>query len=196
MAHDNMDDRLDEEVQFHIDMQTEQNIRKGMTPEEARRKALLEFGGRDRWRDEARSEYKSRALEGTRRDFGFGIRSLLRQRGFALTAIITLALGIGSSTAIFSVVNAVLLRSLPYPHPQQLALVWGDMRARKVTDFPFSPPNFKDLKEKNQSFEDLASVTPFDASVTFPGQPPEQVKALGVTTNLLSVLGVKWTPGR
>ena len=196
MAHDNMDDRLDEEVQFHIDMQTEQNIRKGMTPEEARRKALLEFGGRDRWRDEARSEYKSRALEGTRRDFVFGIRSLLRQRGFALTAIITLALGIGSSTAIFSVVNAVLLRSLPYPHPQQLALVWGDMHARKVTDFPFSPPNFKDLKEKNQSFEDLASVTPFDASVTFPGQPPEQVKALGVTTNLLSVLGVKVQRGR
>src|ERR1051325_9401133 len=95
MAHDNMDDRLDEEVQFHIDMQTEQNIRKGMTPEEARRKALLEFGGRDRWRDEARSEYKSRALEGTRRDFVFGIRSLLRQHGFALTAVSTPALGVG-----------------------------------------------------------------------------------------------------
>src|SRR3954469_24506585 len=137
MANDGMDERLDEEVRFHIEMQTERNISMGMTPEEARRRALLQFGGRDRWKEEARDEYRSRPFDGVRKDFVHAVRSLLHHRGFAVTAILTLALGIGASTAVFSVVNAVLLRPLPYANADRLMLVWGDMRARKVTDFPF-----------------------------------------------------------
>src|SRR6185503_19191925 len=114
MSPDRMDERLDEEVRFHIDMQTERNIRMGMNPDEARRQANLQFGGREKWKSEARDEYHGHWWDGLRNDFVFAARSLAKHRGFALTAIVTLALGIGAGTAIFSVVNAVLLRPLPY----------------------------------------------------------------------------------
>ena len=193
---DRMDDRLDEEVRFHIDMQTEHNIRMGMTPDEARRKANLEFGGREKWKSEAREEYRASPFEGLRKDFLFALRSLRQQRGFAFTAMLTLALGIGSSTAIFSVVNAVLLRPLPYANADRLALIWGDMRARDVHDFPFSPPNLKDVREQNTTFQDIAAITPGNATITVPGEPPEQITSLGVTHNLLSLLGARVLHGR
>ena len=196
MTRDGMDERLDEEVRFHIDMQTEHNIRMGMTPEEARRQANLEFGGREKWKSEAREEYHASLFDGLRKDFLFALRSLRQQRGFAATAILTLALGIGASTAIFSVVNAVLLRPLPYANADRLALIWGDMRARNVNDFPFSPPNLKDIREQNSTFEDIAAITPGNATFTAPGEPPEQVSSLGVTPNLLPLLGVRVLHGR
>jgi len=196
MAHDDMDDRLDEEVKFHIEMQTERNIRMGMTPDEARRQALLQFGGRDRWKAEARGEYKSKAFAGVRKDVVYALRSLRQHRAFALTAMLTLALGIGASTAIFSVVNAVLLRPLPYADADRLVLIWGDMRARKVNDFPFSPGNYQDLKNQNTVFQDVAALTPGNQALTVPGEPPEQVKAMGVTPNLLPVLGARVAIGR
>src|SRR6185503_18560916 len=196
MARDEMDKRLDEEVQFHIDMQTERNIRMGMTPDEARRQALIKFGGRERWKSEARDEYRGKLFEGLRKDFVFALRSLRQHRGFALTAMLTLALGIGASTAIFSVVNAVLLRSLPYRDADRLALVWGDMRARKVTDFLFSSGNYKDLREQNTVFEDLAALSPGNAPIIVPGQEPEQVSLTGVTPNFLKLLGARVALGR
>ena len=196
MSKDGMDDRLDEEVGFHIEMETERNIRLGMTPEEARRQALLHFGGRDRWKQEAREEYHSKPLEGVRKDLVYAARALRQHRGFALTAMLTLALGIGASTAIFSVVNAVLLRPLPYADADRLVLIWGDMRARKVTDFPFSPGNYLDLKNQNAVFQDVAALAPGNQPFTVPGEPPEQVTAMGVTPNLLPVLGARVALGR
>lgn len=196
MDRDEMNNRLDEEVKFHLEMETERNIRMGMTPDEARRKALLEFGGRERWKAEARDEYRGKPLDGLRKDFVFALRSLRQHRGFALTAIATLALGIGASTAIFSVVNAVLLRPLPYRDADRLVLVWGDMRARKVNDFPFSPGNYKDLREQNTVFEDVAALTPGNAPIIVPGNEPEQVSLTGVTPNLLKVLGARVIIGR
>ncbi|HET9424766.1 MAG TPA: ABC transporter permease [Gemmatimonadaceae bacterium] len=130
------------------------------------------------------------------KDLGYAIRSLRQHPAFALTAILTLALGIGASTAIFSVVNAVLLRPLPYADADRLVLIWGDMRARKVNDFPFSPPTYKDLREQTTSFEDIASVTPARVGVSVNGETPEQAKGLGVTPNILSVLGARVIAGR
>jgi len=194
---DRMDERLDEEVRFHIDMQTERNIRMGMTADEARRQANLKFGGREKWKSEARDEYRSRPFDDVRKDFVFAVRALLHHRGFALTAILTLALGIGASTAIFSVVNTVLLRPLPYADADRLMLIWGDMRARNVFDFPFAPGNYRDLKQQNTTFQDIAALTPAGGqAVTFPGQEPEQVRVMGATPNLFPLLGAKVALGR
>jgi putative ABC transport system permease protein len=130
------------------------------------------------------------------RDLVFALRSLRQHPAFAVTAVLTLALGIGASTAIFSVVNAVLLRPLPYGDADRLVLVWGDMRARNVTDFPFSPPNFLDLKQQSTTLEDVAAVTPFGGSISVDGGTPERVQSMGVTWNTLSLLGVRMLHGR
>jgi predicted permease len=196
MARDDMDERLDEEVRFHVDMETERNVLLGMTAEEARRQALLEFGGRERWKSEAREQYRAGVFAGIKKDFVFAARSLRQHRAFAATAVLTLALGIGASTAIFSVVNAVLLRPLPYEGADRLVLLWGDLRARNVNDFPFSAPIYKELKEQASSFADIAGLNPFQLGIQIDADPPEQVRALGVTPNLLSVLGTRVLYGR
>ena len=196
MSRDHMDDRLDEEMAFHVDMQTKKNIALGMTPDEARRQALISFGGRERWRSETRDEYRVRRFDGIAKDFTFAARSLRRHAAFALTAVVTLALGIGASTAIFSVVNTVLLRPLPYADADRLTLLWGDLRARNVTDFPFSPPIYEELRTQSQSFEDIAGVSPFQASIALDGGTPEPVRALGVTPNVISLLGTRILHGR
>src|SRR4026207_1720785 len=160
MPRNDRDSRLDEEVRFHIDMATERNIRLGMAPEEARRRAQIEFGAREHWKEEAREVFRRPVWEDLRKDFAQAFRSLRRHLGFALTVTLTLGLGIGASPAIFSVVNAVLLRPLPYADAGRLTLIWGDMRARKVSDFPFAPAPYRDFKANNTSFQDLAALTP------------------------------------
>ena len=109
--------RLTDEMRFHVDMQTEVLVRAGVDPVEARRQALVAFGGRERYREDARDEYRARLLDELMQDVRYGMRSLLNARVFTTAAVCTLALGIGATTAMFSVVDAVLLRRLPYPDP-------------------------------------------------------------------------------
>ena len=130
------------------------------------------------------------------KDVVYATRTLRQHPAFALTAMLTLALGIGASTAIFSVVNAVLLRPLPYPDADRMVLVWGDMRARNVTDFPFSPGNYLDLKRTSTTLEDVAAVTPGQGGVSVNGDTPEQAQTMGVTPNILNVLGYPVLHGR
>src|SRR5688572_2473478 len=129
-------------------------------------------------------------------EIGYGVRSLRNRPAFALTAILTLALGIGATTAIFSVVNAVLLRPLPYAQADRLVLVWGEMRARSVRDFPFSPPDFQDLRRGAPAFQELAAVAGFRQPMVGDGGAPEQVRVAGATTNLLTMLGARVAVGR
>src|SRR5207248_11328186 len=94
-------------------------------------------------------------------DLAYAARGLRKNAGFASVATITIALGIGACTAIFSVVNAVLLRPLPYADAQRLVLVWGELRARNVKDWPFSPPDFRDLQQQSSTiFDDIAGKIP------------------------------------
>jgi putative ABC transport system permease protein len=130
------------------------------------------------------------------KDVVYALRTLRRSPGFALTAIATIALGIGASTAIFSVVNAILLRPLPYADPGRLVLVWGDMRNRGVTDFPFPPADYYDLKQQANLFEDFAAVVTGPAPLTGDDGEPEQIQTAGVTPNLFTLLGVKVAVGR
>ena len=130
------------------------------------------------------------------KDTRVALRMLRKNPAFAFTAIVTLALGIGASTAIFSVVNAVLLRPLPYRQPNRLAIVWGDLRNRNVTNFPLSPSDFRDLRAETHAFQGLAGVSTFRVPFGGDGFEAEQVSAAGVTTNFFSLLGAHVAMGR
>ena len=115
-----LEERLDAELRFHFDHQVADNIRAGMSEEEARRKARLEFGSMDAVKEECRSARGTIWLESTLQDIRFALRTLRKSSAFTFAAICTLALGIGANTAIFQLLDAVRLRSLPVPNPQEL----------------------------------------------------------------------------
>jgi putative ABC transport system permease protein len=131
------------------------------------------------------------------KDFAYAVRTLRRRPAFAAIAILTIALGIGACTAIFSVVDAVLLRPLPYADASRLAIVWTELRARNVPDFPLPVPDVKDLRDTTKAFAAIAGLTPAGRTPMIgDGLEPEQVRAGGATTNLFSVLGIHMLLGR
>jgi putative ABC transport system permease protein len=130
------------------------------------------------------------------KDFLYSARSLRASPGFTVTAVLTVALGIGATTAIFSVVNAVLLSQLPYAHSDRLVLVWVDLTRRDVKDFTFSPGDFADLRRNATLFEDLAAVWTTGAVIGTEEGEPEQVRVAGVTPGFLRLLGGRIIAGR
>jgi putative ABC transport system permease protein len=130
------------------------------------------------------------------KDLTYAWRTLRSNPAFSLTAIITLALGIGASTAIFSVVNAVLLRPLPYGDAGRLALIWGDMVKRDVKDFPFPPGDLPDLRQQGTLFQEIAGMVTFRQPLAGDGGEPEQVNVAGVTENTFTVLRARILLGR
>ena len=186
---------LSEEFRFHIDEQTAKNVRAGMAPGEARRQALIKFGGIERIKEKTRDEYRAALLEDFVRDVRYGARSLGRARGFTAVATLTLALGIGANTAIFSVVNAVLLKPLSYRDPERLAFVWErNTTIGKERDL-VAPPNYLDWKAQNSVFEALGAYRVNGFALTGAGEP-ESVTALTVSSSLFRVLGVDAAVGR
>jgi predicted permease len=130
------------------------------------------------------------------KDLRYAARGLQKSPAFALTAIATIALGIGATTAIFSVVNAVLLRPLPYADQERLTILWGDMRKRNVTDFPFPPGDFHDLRHEATLFQGLAAVVTGRQAMSGDRGDPEQVRTAGVTPNFFALLGARVVVGR
>src|SRR5262245_650504 len=123
MSRQQREKELDEEIRLHVEMETEENVRRGMSPEEARRQALLAFGGLDKAKEEVRDSWFSRTLETFGQDVRYGLRSLRRDRTYAAAVLLTLALGIGANTAVFSVVRGVLLKPLPYARGEQVVVL-------------------------------------------------------------------------
>jgi putative ABC transport system permease protein len=132
------------------------------------------------------------------KDVAYAARGLRKNVGFAVVATVTIALGIASCTAIFSVVNAVLLRPLPYADARRLVIVWGELRARNVKDWPFSPPDFRDLKvQSTAAFEDMAGVIGAGRVPIAEGAgEPEQIRAAAATPNVFRLLGARILVGR
>ncbi|MCM3905196.1 MAG: ABC transporter permease, partial [Pyrinomonadaceae bacterium] len=129
-------------------------------------------------------------MESLVKDLRYGVRSLLKHPGFTCIAVLTLALGIGANTAIFSLVNAVLLRALPFREPDRLVMVWEDASFAGFPRNTPAPANYADWKEQNHVFEDMATFDDRSFNMTGDGEP-EKVQAFGVTANFFGLLGVK-----
>ena len=128
-------------------------------------------------------------------DLRYGLRALRQNRGFTVVALLTLALGIGANTALFSVVDAVLLRPLPFPAPQELVAVQDDLTAQQVKNVGMSQPEIDDLQKSSGVFQEISAIWPIDANVTG-GEKPERIEAMAVSFNYFEMLGVKPELGR
>jgi len=186
---------LDDELAFHIEMETAENIRRGMTPEAARRAALVAFGGKDRFTEAARDTRGFALLGDVMRDVRVAMRMLARTPQFTFVAVLTLAIGIGANTAIFSVVNAVLLRDSPFIDPDRLVMVWQTDRASGTSHEPSSWPDIVDVRERSRSFEEIGALVASAGTLTGNGEP-ERLSMLSVTPNLPRLLGVQPIIGR
>jgi putative ABC transport system permease protein len=185
---------LDKELQFHLDRQIADYVTAGMPPEEARRRARLEFGGMDRVKEEVRDTRWETRMENVLRDFRYAARSLRKDRRFAVVAVFALALGTGATTAIFSVVNAALVRPLPYHDPSRL--VWADEFMPHFNDWMVPNPEYTNWSTNNHTFEAIAAYDGGgQANLTGAGDP-ERIETTSVTANFLTVLGILPVRGR
>ena len=188
---------LDLEVRSYADLLEEENMSKGMSPEEARRAARIEIGGPEQIKEEVRGARTSAWIETIWQDMQSGARMLRRNRGFAATAILTLALGIGANTAIFSVVRAVLLSSLPYRQPDKLVKIWGQLTAEGIPKNSLSDPELFELEDTNRSFERVASYySSSGANLGSDETEPQRITCGSATWTLFPLLGVKPILGR
>jgi predicted permease len=160
-----LDAELDEELQSHIDFAFEENVARGLSEEEARRAALVRFGGVTQTREAYRVRRGMPFLEQMVRDVRFGLRQLRRSSGFAVTAILTLALGLGANTAVFSLINALMLRPLPVPHAEELAVLRIDRSDQKAPSYFFCGPVFRALEKRHEAFQDSAAFADFTLQV-------------------------------
>jgi putative ABC transport system permease protein len=182
------------EMESNLQMHIEDNIRAGMRPEQARREALLKFGGVDSTRDRYHQQSGLPFLETLMQDVCYGARTLRKSPGFTFVAVLTLALGIGANTAIFSVINAVLLRPLPFKNPDRLVQLWETEAA--PGSYPLTGPDYLDWQAQNQTLEGSALYTwprSFNASGAGEAQP---VAGINTQANFFTVLGVNPAMGR
>jgi len=195
-----MDDRFQSEMDFHVAMATQKNVRDGMTMDEARRAASVEFGGRERWREAARDETRSRYLEELLHDARYAIRSLRRAPAFTAAAVATLALSIGATTSIFSVVNAALLRRLPYANPDRVVAVCEWLTTKPISEScgagSFSIANFVIWRSEAKSFDGFAAFVERRVSLTPASGEPISAQARITSAALFPVVGARPALGR
>lgn len=180
------EEELDEELRYHLERETRENVGKGFSPKEARRRALLEFGGLERTKEQVRDVRGGRRLDDFFQDVRYASRTFTKRPGFAGTAVVLMALGIGATATIFSVVNGVLLIPLPYPNSDQLLY---------VDEGPHNAPDFLAWEENLKSVEGLAARAGAEGSLT--GQDgPVRVRISLVTPGFLALLGGRPLLGR
>ena len=184
---------LDAELQFHLDQATEENMRRGMSEAEARQAAKRHFGGVEQVKEAYRDASRLRWLEELGQDTRFGLRMLRKRPGFTLIAVMTLSLGIGANTAIFSLLNTALLKPLPIAQPEQFIALSNAATGRL---FPtFSYPTYKDIQARTDVFSGLLAYRFAPLSLSHDGIN-ERLWGYSVTGNYFDVLGVKPTLGR
>jgi predicted permease len=195
------DEELEEELRDHLELKTQQYISQGMTPQEARRAALLEMGGIEKRKEECRDARRITWLQDLLQDIRYGLRILGKSPGFTTVAVLTLALGIGANTIIFSVVNAVMYRKPPVPEPDRLMIVSSasavDSSApdRVFSQPPVSAPDYLDWRAQSSSFSTMAAAE-FDSFTISGGTTPERASGGRVSHEFFNVLGVAPAFGR
>jgi putative ABC transport system permease protein len=190
---DVVDQELTEELRAHIDLLTDQKIREGLEPEAARRAALLDVGGVEQVKERVREVRMGRPLDDFSQDLRYALRGLRKQRAFTAVAVITLALGIGANTAIFTVINTILLRPLPYESPDQLVVLTETVSDRLAG---VSYQNFVDWRSQNTVFENITALRPRESfNLTGAGES-ERLQGRLVSANFLLTLGIKPIRGR
>ncbi len=191
------DAELEEEIAAHLDLLAEEKIQRGMPREEARYAARRDFGGVEQFKEIYRGQRGLPMLDTFLQDLRFGARMLRKNPGFAAVAILTLALGIGANTAIFSVVHAVLLSSLPYRQPDQLVKVWGRLTGEGIPRNWFSDPEWFELVDRNHAFDQVAAYyANSGANVGNEDAAPQRITRGGSTASLFPLLGVQPILGR
>ena len=197
LTHKNeMDQELDEEMQFHLQRDIERNVKSGMSLEEARYAALRSFDRLEQSKEECRSARGVGLIENVVRDVTYSLRVLLKSYAFTIVVILTLALGIGANTAIFSFANGILLRPLPYPQSDRLAVLDETAPKQGIESLSVSYPNFLDWRDQNTVFEGVA--THYGTSrfaMTLGGQPTE-IRGSRVSYGVFEVLRVSPLLGR
>ena len=187
------DRELDVEMSAHLELAIEENLERGLPAWEARRQALVRFGGQQQTRENHREARGLPLLETLLQDLRFALRMLGKSPGFTAMAVLTLALGIGANTALFSVINGVLLNPLPFPNANRIVVMFQDK-----PNFPkgsISYPNFLDWRQDNRCFESIAAYRWADGTIRGTGEP-EEVHAQRVSATFFSILGVQPVLGR
>ncbi|MGH9702636.1 MAG: ADOP family duplicated permease [Candidatus Acidiferrales bacterium] len=183
------------EMESHLQMHMDDNVRAGMSAAEARRRALMQLGGVEQAKEIYRDQRGFPVVENFLQDLRYGARMLRKNPGFTLVTVLTLALGIGANTAIFSIVDAVLLRPLPYRDPARVMTVWQSLPRRQIVDGRVSPANFLDWKARNTVFQDLAAITYWNLDYAGQGEPETFLAEL-VSKDFFNLLGVRAAVGR
>ncbi len=189
-----MMDDLDRDIREHIEMETQDNIDRGMPPEEARYAAVRKFGNVTRVKEDTRDVWSFAWLEQLGQDISYALRMLRKAPGFTAVAVLTIALGIGATTAIFSLVDATLLHPLPYPQPEQLVRVEDDLPGVGAQDVGMSVPEWHDL-QRSGIFEYVSLTVYGPVNLTGSSQPT-RARYSGVAPNYFALLGVKPQLGR
>ena len=195
---DRVEEEFAQEIQAYLEMLTEAKIRQGYRPPEAKREALLELEGMEQVKEKVREVRMGYFLETVWQDFRYGIRVLVKSPIFTIVAVVSLALGIGANTAIFSVVNGLLLRPLPYPDPDRIVDVWHTPPQESfpgMKRFSVSPGNYLDWRSQNEAFEGMAAYQDGGYSLSA-GDAPVPVIGAAVTSDFFSVLRSTASQGR
>lgn len=197
IVHRDVRDReTSEEMAFHVEMQASQFERTGVPRAEALRRARLAFGQADEVQERVRDARGTMTFDELRADVGYAFRQMRRSPGFALTVVATLALGIGASTAIYSVVDRVLLRPLPFADADRLVVVWETDRRSGTTREPSSYPDIVDFRTRARSLSTFAEFLATDVSLTTPDARPQRLSGVATTDQYFELTGIRPIVGR
>ena len=189
------DGELADELASHLQSHVDDNVRAGMTPEAARRDARLKLGGMDQTKERYRDRRGLTIVDAAMQDIRYVCRGLRKNPGFTAVAVLTLALGVGANTAIYGVVYSVLLKPLPYTHPEQLVTLSTSIPGTRFPSLPVRAIDFQEIRRSNGAFAEMSAIAPADFNLTGAGEP-ERLHGVRVSANLFSMLGAQPERGR